>query len=125
MIYRISMTRKPAFRVYKVDDYGIKKRIASLTGWKCNLVRRKILEKIDMKEFISARNGVRVYELEEEDAIKIALLLKAVAPLRDEKRIKVLISEILRMDRSEVYWWFSLYLKKGRRAISALSIVYT
>ncbi|RSN72768.1 DUF7680 family protein [Candidatus Methanodesulfokora washburnensis] len=125
MIYRMSMTRKPAFRVYKIDDYGTRRKIASLTGWKCNLIRRKILEKINMREFMSARNGIRIYELDEESAVKMALILKTVALLRNEEKIKVITSEILKMDRFEVYWWFSLYLKRGIRAISALSVAYT
>ena len=124
MIYRISMTRRPAVKVYRIGNGG-KRELGTLTGWRARLVKRELLRKLNMKEVISTKNGVKVFEVEENPAIRVMLLLKAVAPVKKEERLRRLTKEILRMDDSEVMWWFSLYLRRRNKAINALRKAYS
>ncbi len=124
MIYRISMTRKPAVRVYRIGN-GSRKELATLTGWRAGIVKRELTRKLDMKEVISTKNGVRVFEVKENLAIRVTLLLKSVTPIKKEEKLKKLTKEILRMDESEIMWWFSLYLRRKNKAINALRIAYS
>lgn len=123
-MYRVSVTRKPAVRVYRIGNGG-KKELATLTGWRAGLVKRELLRKLDMREVISTKNGVRVFEVDESLAIRVMLLLKAVAPVKKEEKLKKLIREMLRIDESEIMWWFSLYLKRRNKAINALRMAYS
>jgi len=124
MMYRISVTRKPAVRVYRIGSGG-RKELATLTGWRAGLVKRELLRKLDMREVISTKDGVRVFEVEENLAIRAMLLLKVVTPVKEEEKLRRLTKEILRMDESEVMWWFSLYLKRKSKAINALRMAYS
>ncbi|RLG48007.1 MAG: hypothetical protein DRO06_02000 [Thermoproteota archaeon] len=123
MEYRVSVSRKPTVRVYAVD--GKERRLlASVTGWRADLIRRRVLRRVDKTEYMRFRDGRLILSVDESTAVRVALAAKAIAPLRDRERAKRIADIIVRMDRGELHWWYSLFLRVGWRALSALRRAY-
>jgi hypothetical protein len=79
---------------------------------------------IPMKIMMKFRDGRFVYQIEEESAIKIMITIKGLIALRKKEHIMKLLEIIEKMDGGEVYWWYSLYLKMGSKAMRALRAAY-
>lgn len=65
------------------------------------------------------------FDLLDEDAVRLGLLLLAVKPLRKHSRIDAITQRIREMEPEEIYYWYSKSTspKDGRRAQKALRIL--
>jgi len=121
--YRLSLSKRPTLRLYRVEGQN-RKPLAEVTGSKAGLARRILLQGIDLRELIKFRDGRAVMEMDEDSALKIAVGLRAIIGLRAKDRMVKALQAVNAMDKGEVYWWHSLYLRVGDRAIRALRTAY-
>jgi hypothetical protein len=121
--YRISIFKTPTVRLYKVDG---KRRapIAEVKGKKAELVQKILLHSLSLREKMRYKNGLILLEADEDIALKIAIGLRAIIGLRNWNFTSKMLEAVEAMDKGEVYWWHSLYLKLGEKAIRALRTAY-
>jgi len=121
--YRITLSRKPTLRLWKVES---KKRtlMAEVEDKKAELVEEIILRNIPLNIYMKFRDGRVIYNTDEENALKILVALKTIIGLRNFNKVDRLLEAVKEMDRSEIFWWYSLYLKLGLKAIRALRTAY-
>jgi hypothetical protein len=121
--YRLSISKKPTLRLYRFEGQN-RRPLAETTGSKAQLAQRLLLQGIVLRELIQFRDGRVVMEADEDSALKVAIGLRAVIGLRSRDRITRALERVNSMDKGEVYWWHSLYLRMGDRAIRALRTAY-
>jgi len=121
--YRISLSSKPTIRLYKLEGTN-RKYLAEVSGQKAKLAKNILLNGLDIKEKIRFRDGRIVMETSEDTALKVMIGLRAIIGLRNKSRIEKTLETVKSMDKGEVYWWHSLYLKIGESAIQALRTAY-
>jgi hypothetical protein len=65
------------------------------------------------------------FDLQEEEAVRLGLLLLAVKPLRKHSRIDAITQRIREMETEEIYYWYSKSTSPtgGQRAQKALRIL--
>jgi len=121
--YRLTWSKKPTLRLWKVEG---KKRtlLAEVSEQKAALAEEILLRNMPLKTTMRFRDGRVIYQIEEESTIRLVIALRGIIGLRDEKRTIKLLETVEKMERGEVYWWYSLYLKLGYKAISALRSAY-
>jgi hypothetical protein len=121
--YRISIFKTPTIRLYKVDG---KRRtmLAEVGGKKAELAQKILLNNLPLKENKRFRYGLVILEADEETAIRIMTGLRAIIGMRNWDLIPKMLEAVAAMDRGEVYWWHSLYLRLGDRAIRAVRSAY-
>lgn len=121
--YRISIFKTPTIRLYKVDG---KRRtmLAEVGGKKAELAQKILLNNLPLKENKRFRHGLVILEADEETAIRIMTGLRAIIGMRNWDLIPKMLEAVAAMDRGEVYWWHSLYLRLGDRAIRAVRSAY-
>ncbi len=121
--YRLSISKKPTLRLYRAEGQN-RKPLAEVTGGRAELARGILLQGISLKELIRFRDGRAVMEMDEDFALKVAIGLRAIIGLRAKDRMVKALEAVNAMDKGEVYWWHSLYLRIGNRAIRALRTAY-
>jgi hypothetical protein len=121
--YRVTLSRKPTIRVWRVESKR-KKQLAEVSKKKAELVKEILLRDIPLKTIMRFRDGRLIAETDEDNAVKLLIGLRAVIGLRDWRKIPKVLEAVSGMDRGEIYWWHSLYLKLGARAIRALRTAY-
>lgn len=121
--YRISLSRKPTIRLYKLEGNN-RKYLAEVTGKKAELAKNILLNDLNLKEKIRFRDGRIVTEADEDTALKVMIGLRSIIGLRDRNRITKIIEAVKSMDKGEVWWWHSLCLKVGEKGIRALRSAY-
>lgn len=121
--YRITLSRKPTLRLWKAEG---KKRwlMAEVENKKAALVEEMILRDIPIEVYMKYRDGRVIYNTNEEYALKVFVALRGITGLRSSNNIDRVLESVGEMDRSEVYWWYSLYLKLGSKAIQAMRTAY-
>ena len=121
--YRITLSRKPTLRLWKVEG---KKRtlLAKVAGEKAAHSREVILRNLSLNTYMKFRDGRIIYQTDEESAIKLLIALRSIIWLRSIRKITKVLEAVESMDRGEVFWWYSLYLKLGHKAIQALRTAY-
>lgn len=121
--YRITLSRKPTLRLWRAE--GKKRRmLAEVENEKASLVVEMILRSLPLEVYMKYRDGRVIYSAEEEAALKLLVALRGIIGLRNRSRITQILEATEKMDRGEVYWWYSLYLKRGYKAVQALRVVY-
>ena len=121
--YRITLSRKPTLRLWRAE--GKKRRmLAEVENEKASLVVEMILRSLSLEVYMKYRDGRVIYSVEEEAALKLLVALRGIIGLRNRSRVMLILESVDRMDRGEVYWWYSLYLKLGYKAVQALRIAY-
>ena len=121
--YRITLSRKPTLRLWRAE--GKKRRmLAEVENEKASLVVEMILRSLPLEVYMKYRDGRVIYSAEEEAALKLLVALRGIIGLRNRSRVMLILEAVDRMDRGEVYWWYSLYLKLGYKAVQALRIAY-
>ena len=121
--YRLIVTKKPTLRLWLVE--GQKKTVMiSTEGRKADLLREMILPQLKMTEFMSWRDGRVNYHLEEDSAIRLYIAMKAISKVINWAKVNEYVKAVQHMDRGETLNWYSLYLKLGFKAISALRTAY-
>jgi len=121
--YRLSVSKKPTLRLYRAEGQN-RKPLAEVTGRRAELAQRILLQGISLKELIRFRDGRTIMEADEDSALKIAIGLRAIIGLRDNDRMVKALEAVHSMDKGEVYWWHSLYLRIGDKAMRALRTAY-
>ena len=77
-----------------------------------------------MTEFMSWRDGRVNYHLDEDSAIRLYIAMKAISKVINWAKVNEYVKAVQHMDRGETLSWYSLYLKLGFKAISALRTAY-
>jgi len=121
--YRVSVFKTTSVRLYKVNGKR-KTSIAQIKGKKAELVQKTLLAKLPLKEIIRFKHGLTILEADEEIALKIAIGLLAVNGLVNYEFVSKMLDAVEAMDKGEIYWWHSLYLKLGHKAIQSLRTAY-
>jgi hypothetical protein len=121
--YRLTTSKKPTLRLWKIE--GKRKTILTeVTKQKAILAEQTILRTTNLTTYMKFRDGRNIYKTDEESAIKLIIALQGINGLRDQKRIIKLLEVTEKMERGEIYWWYSLYLRLGHKSISALRKAY-
>ena len=121
--YRLSVSKKPTLRLYRAEGQN-RKPLAEVKGRRAELAQRILLQGITFKELIRFKDGRVVLETDEDSALKVAIGLRAIIGLRVKDRIVKALEAVNSMDKGEVYWWHSLYLRIGDKAMRALRTAY-
>jgi hypothetical protein len=123
--YRLSISKKPRLKLYRAEG-SLRKPLAKASGMKAELAKGILLQGhgMNMKELMRFRDGRLILEMDEDSALKAEIGLKAIAGLRMRDRMVKMLEVVSSMDKGEVYWWHSLYLRIGERAIRALRRAY-
>ena len=121
--YRLIVTKKPTLRLWLIEG---KKRtvMASTKGRRADLLRDVILPILKLTKFMSWRDGRVNYHLEEDSAIRLYIAMKAISKVINWAKVNEYVKAVQHMDRGETLSWYSLYLKLGFKAISALRTAY-
>ena len=121
--YRVTWSKKPTLRLWRVEG-NKRKLMANTTERKAELVKEIIFPNLLLKTFMKFRNGLVIYHTDEESAIRLFLALKSISGIRDETRVVKLLESVQKIERGEVYCWYSLFLKLDIKAILALRSAY-
>lgn len=121
--YRLTTSKKPTLRLWRIEG---KRRtvLAQVTKQKASLTEQTMLRSTHLTTYMKFRDGRNIYKTDEESAIRLIIAIQGINGLRDQKRIIKLLETAEKMDRGETYWWYSLYLKLGHKALSALRKAY-
>ena len=122
--YRITLSNKPTVRVWRLESRK-KKLIAEVSGMKAVLVKDVLFKDLPCKTVMKFRDGRSVLETDEDSALRLILGLRSVIGLRDQRRMNQLAEAVASMDRGEIFWWYSLFLRLGERAIRSLREAYS
>lgn len=121
--YRLTWSKKPTLRLWKVEGKN-RRLLAEVTRRKAKLAEETVIRSASLKTIMKFRDGRVIYQTEEETAIRIMIALRSIIGIRKEIHAVKLLETVEKMDRGEVYWWYSLCLKLGHKAISALRSAY-
>jgi len=122
--YRITRSRKPTIRLWKVENRR-KHLMAEVEKRKAELLEEILLRNLPLSVYMRFRDGRVIYTTDEENALRLFIALKGVIGLRSFDKVNGLLEAVKEMDRGEVFWWYSLYLKLGPKAILSLRAAYT
>jgi len=121
--YRVTRSRKPTVRLWRVED-SKRQLMAEVEARKAELLGGILLGNIPMKVYMRFRDGRTICTLDEENALRLFIAMKGVIGLRSMNRVNALLEAVKEMDRGEVFWWYSLYLKLGSKAVRSLRAAY-
>lgn len=104
-------------------------RVAGLRGRNLDLVEHRVLKGL-------ARAGLRLtpkpgqkeaFRLGEEDALRLGLLFRTLAPMRSRENIRAVAEGIEAMGREEASYWLgmAMHRKNPRRVLTALRLLLT
>lgn len=103
-------------------------RMASLRGHALGAVEHRVLKrlartKIDLGSL--APGEKRAWPLEEEDALQLGLLFRAVTPMRNLDRIRRVADMVEGMTREEAAYWLGMavHRKNPRKVLAALRLL--
>jgi hypothetical protein len=104
------------------------RRLGGLAGAKLALVERGVLRRLrkaGARFQDGKRHGIAHAAIPEDEALRLALLFRAVAPMRSRERIDAVVHGIESMGREEAAYWLGMavHRKTSRRILSALRIV--
>lgn len=114
----------------KVSPYlSEPRRLGGLAGAKLSLVERGVLRRLRRAgvrfECFSQRDGLARSPIVEEEALRLALLFRVVAPMRSRNRIDAVTRGIETMGKEEAAYWLGMavHRKSPRRVLHALRIL--
>lgn len=104
------------------------RRLGGLAGAKLALVESGVLRRlrrVGVRLERTSRAAFGRAELPEEDALRLALLFRVVAPMRSRWRIDAVARGIEAMGREEAAYWLgmALHRKNPRRVLCALRVL--
>ena len=105
-------------------------RVAGLRGRNLGLVEHRILKRLSRSEIrlsgpVDTRK--RGYALDEDSALTLGLLFRALAPMRSLKNMRKVTDGIEAMGREEAAYWLgmAMHRKHPRRVLTALRVLLT
>ena len=105
-------------------------RVAGLRGRALALVEHRVLKRLSragVKLGRSASDGKRGYALDEDSALTLGLLFRALAPMRRRDAMRAVAEGIEAMGHEEAAYWLgmAMHRKNPRRVLTALRILLT
>ena len=105
-------------------------RLAGLRGRNLDLVEHRVLKRLSqagVKLGCSAGAGKRGYALDEDLALTLGLLFRALAPMRSRDNMRAVAAGIEAMGREEAAYWLgmAMHRKHPRRVLTALRFLLT
>ncbi|HOY69107.1 MAG TPA: hypothetical protein PLP29_19710 [Candidatus Ozemobacteraceae bacterium] len=103
---------------------------AALKGRGLELIETRVLRKLKAAgvHLGSMKAGGRgVFPIDEDTALGIGLLFRALAPMRSIERIRQVADQIEQMNREEAGYWLgmALHRRRPRRVLAALRLLLT
>ncbi len=104
------------------------RRLGGLAGAKLALIEHGVLRRLRraaVRFERARRSGQTRASLAEDEALRLALLFRAIAPMRSRQRIDAVARGIEAMGREEAAYWLgmALHRKNPRRVLRALRIL--
>lgn len=103
-------------------------KVATLKGHALSVVEHRVLKrlartKIDLGSLAPGKK--RTWPLEEEDALQLGLLFRAVTPMRNLDRIRRVADMVEGMTREEAAYWLGMavHRKNPRKVLAALRLL--
>lgn len=103
---------------------------ASLRGRQLRLIESRVLRRL--KQAGISLNGIKrdqtsTFKLEEDLALNLALLFRALAPMRSIDKIRMVSDGIDKMSREEAGYWLGMAVHRvyPRRVLAALRVLLT
>ncbi|WP_167886531.1 hypothetical protein [Thermococcus sp. M39] len=121
--FKLSLSPKPSLRVYRKSENGERVYYTKLKGWKVTILKETLLSRIPAKTVKQYRNGLIFFEIDEESALRIILAAQTVKTVINREKVRKIANGIAELPSDEIYWWYRLYLKYGRKALNALKSV--
>jgi len=121
--YRLIITKKPTLRLWRNED-GKKKVMAEVQDEKAYKLKEHVIPQVKLTPIIQWRDGRSLYHINEETFIRLFLSMKLIIGVRNPQRINKLVDSLKNLERGEMLAWYSLYLKLGFKAISAMRVAY-
>ena len=106
-------------------------RLAGLAGRNLDLVEHRVLRRLgaaglrgDYGRGPAARDG---HTVDEQTALRLALMFRALAPMRHRDRMRAIADGIEAMGREEAAYWLGMVLHRAnpRRVLTALRFLLT
>ncbi len=121
--YRLIITKKPTLRLWRIE--GKKKRVmAEVQDEKAYKLKEHIIPQVKLTSILQWRDGRALYHVDEETFIRLFLSMKLIIGVRNPKRLNKLVDSLKYLERGEMLAWYSLYLKLGFKAMSAMRVAY-
>ena len=105
-------------------------RLAGLRGCNLELVEYRVLKRLSQAGIKPGRNtGARKrgHALDEDLALTLGLLFRALAPMRSRDNMRAVAEGIEAMGREEAAYWLgmAMHRKRPRRVLTALRVLLT
>ena len=106
-------------------------RVAGLRGRNLELVEHRVLQRLARSGVKPGRGGAparaRGYALDEDLALRLGLLFRALAPMRSRENMRAVAEGIEAMEREEAAYWLgmAMHRKRPRRVLTALRSLLT
>ena len=102
-----------------------RRRVAGLHGRNLSLVENRLLKQLRLLGVDTvglAHHEVREFQIGEEDALRLGLMFRVLAPMRSWSNISACVSGIEAMGREESAYWLgmAMHRKHPRRVLTAL-----
>ena len=106
------------------------RRIGGLSGRNLNLVEHRLLRRLKgmgIDPTGALPGEVRRFALEEDEALRLGLLFRTLAPMRKSEYMRACAEGIEAMSREEAAYWLgmAMHRKYPRRVLTALRILLT
>lgn len=128
-------TGRAEYQVWQVPALGtpqvtIPVQVARLRGRNLDLVEHRVLQSLaqnGIKLLVATRSRSRNYPLGEDMAVRLALLFRCLAPMRDRDRMIAVAAGIEAMEREEAAYWLGMAVHRSnpRRVLAALRLLLT
>jgi hypothetical protein len=105
-------------------------RVAGLRGRNLALIEHRVLRRLKQAGISLgglALNDVRTFVIDEDLALNLGLLFRALAPMRSAEKMRACAEGIEAMGREEAAYWLgmAMHRKNPRRVLSALRLMLT
>ena len=105
-------------------------RIAGLRGRNLDLIEHRVLRRltrVGVRPRPSANRQQQRHALGEDPALTLALLFRALAPMRSRANIRAVAEGIEAMEREEAAYWLgmAMHRRRPRRILTALRVLLT
>lgn len=104
-------------------------RLAGLRGRNLDLIEHRVLKLLRQAgvRFVPMSARKEAYTLGEDDALRLGLLFRALAPMRSRDNIRAVAEGIEAMGREEASYWLgmAMHRKNPRRVLTALRSLLT
>ena len=102
-------------------------RVAGLRGRNLEFVEHRVRKRLATAGIRAGDRGEHGHELDEDLALGLGLLFRALAPMRSRERMRAVAEGIEAMEREEAAYWLgmAMHRKHPRRVLTALRCLLT